>query len=288
LNKIQLTPRICNNKLNEKLIVQHLTWIFNININIIGFKRTRTYGKCKIHYNCSFPFYIFQNTFIKLLSKTIQVPNITIIYYLKKYYLINNNDINIMPHLVNFQMSNKLQFEKNIITKEHVWNILENKSIYFPFNINLYTTYKYVRYPSQQKIIQQNLIASCNNSFSNKTLNIFITPHLQNNSFSFGILVNFINIKTLNKFENYTIPHMQEGRKIYQTENDSQPIPLNQEHCLCEHPTTQRIFFPKKDVFSKPLGNYIYKYIESKNSKHIKHNCFQQLKQCKNIFCMNI
>ena len=221
---------------------------------MIGFKKSKLFFKCNhdTNNNCHFPFYIFQNTLVKLLRRSHSFSSINVFSFKNKYYLYNEG--NIYPFLINIYPLQSVVFEQKVITKYEVLNILHNEPVNIPFNVKLYTSYSYLRQTSTKQI-QFNIIGeySCNNK---NTLHLFLTPHLNNVDFNLNIIENIskdLKFKQQNIFSN---TNLTEGNKIYQAKIKTNNETLNQESCICDHSDTNRIFLPKTSSF-KPLGKKV-------------------------------
>ena len=250
-DELKITPRIWNSKINYRHALKYLTWTLNININVIGFKRSRNFFECNhdVVNNCHFPFYIFQNTLVKVLRHSHPLSSINIFKLNNKYYLYK--ETNIYPFLINIYPLQSVVFENKLITNNDVINILHSEPVNFPFNIKVYTSYSYLRH-TWTKQIQFNIIGEflCNNEI---TLHLFLTPHLNNGNFNLNIIENIstnINLKKQNIFSN---SNLTEGNKIYHSKIESNKEPLNQENCICDHSDTKRVYLPKTSSF-KSLG----------------------------------
>ena len=263
INTAKLTPRSWNSP-GEKLqtLLQHLTWCLNLNINIIGFKESRHFFKCENHSTkCFIPYYVFQNTLVKLLRNSIVHVNILIVQ--KKLYILSTN--NFYPLLINIPEEKEiLLFDNYPVTKNDILLILQNQlEKTFVFNINIYTSYKYVitRFTNQ---IEQNLVGNYVNVNNKKTLHVFITPHLTNRNFNLHVMANMDNVclKSNALFQN---THIKEGRNFKIKPSKNKQDLLNQNHCICEHPETQRIFTPPLKSYRNLATLNVQKYFLYEN-----------------------
>lgn len=251
LEIIKLTPRVWNSKTNFKQTLRYITSILNININIIGLKVTRfSFWKCD-HTYCHLPFYIFQNTLVKIIRESSCFLPVHVVYFQGKYYVLLED---IRPFLINNHHQNPVIFENIQITNTDIIKILKNDYCTIPFNINLYTSYSYIR-DNAIKTLQSNIVAKYVKNDSTKILHLFIAPYLEDN-FDLHVLTKIFD--DTKGFENYNLfadINFTEGNTHYDKKSKKENI-LNQEYCICDHPDTERIFLSKKSS-SKHLGNGI-------------------------------
>jgi len=284
IDKIKLTPRIWNSKEKITRIFQHLTWTLNLNINIIGFKKLkRSYFECSQHTStCFFPYYVFQNTLVKLLRKQNAVNDINILVYKTKYYVMSQNDLK--PFLINIPPSTPNNLPIIELTKDKILNIIQNKPVQLPFNIQLYSTYYYINCKFI-KSIQKNLIGYYQNDTNITTFQLFLSPQLNfNQPFYLHILEN-INCPSFpthlnNYFTNLPI---KEGEKPYISKEQSSLELLNQDHCICAHPETKRIFIPSPQSFKPLASKYSQKYYLYENLEAfglLNNDLLNNLKLC--------
>lgn len=251
IEKIKLTPRIWNNQSNLGQFLRHVSWILHIDINLIGFKRTGNFLNCSKHStSCFFPYFVFQNTLIKYSSQT--HASINIIQMNSKLYLYDNSSLE--PILINLIPKQKLMFQNTYITDELLLKIINNDNqLLLPFNVKLYSSYCYIKHQSIKKI-QKNIVASyCSGDDSHETLHLFISPSLT----AFPIKINILDIKETTFYTKNvmcSISHLPEGEnRLKRAKTSVKNKELNQEHCICDHPQTQRVFLSSAKI-SKPLG----------------------------------
>lgn len=244
---IKLTPRVWNPNIKFNQTLRYITSTLNININIIGLKRSRDHFKCNhTPSNCYFPFYIFQNTLVKVLREISCFLPVNVVYFQGKYYLLLEH---LDPVLIDTYPVNPVIYENVEITNADVIKILKNEIFNIPFNINLYTSYSYIRNNAIK--IQSNIIAKYTKSNSNKCLHLFIAPHLEK-YFNLHVLDNIIdNNEVFNTF-NLFDTNFTEGNTHYNSKSQKEDS-LNQEFCICDHSDTQRIFLSKQSS-SNNLG----------------------------------
>jgi hypothetical protein len=211
--------------------------MLNLDVNIITFKKSLTYGhQCNKHNTeCFIPVYFFQNTTKKVIG---QSPQIIFLQINKCYYLCTQSILN--PLLINLNPQHEIIFQSTKITPYIITEILnQSNNINFSFNIKIYTSYYFIKHQSS-KIIQQNVIGNYFCNAEANTLHIFLTPCLSNNNFGLNML-NFSNnyFNLMNTL--CAVQHLPEGEriKIQKQPNEKE---LNQEHCVCEHSLTNRFF----------------------------------------------
>jgi len=265
IESVKITPRETNTKFALKEMLLHLTSVLNININIIGFKRSSNYSSCNKK-KCHFPYYIFQNTLVKLLRQPSSFPTINIVYFATKYHVLTDQQLSFMPYLLDKQLKhsplNNLIIENENIMKRNLLDIISDSLVHYSFNVIVYSTYTYVK-EKHNKILNNNIIGIHFNENCLKTLHIFIAPGLNFHTFNFYTLdqhttpLSYLNSK--NKFSN---KHFKEEYNIYKEKCDTEKI-LNQEHCICDHPNTQQIFLPDKCSYN--LGIHFFLKISAKN-----------------------
>jgi hypothetical protein len=259
VEKIKHTPFNWNTNVNFKLLLKHITYIFELNINIIRFNNTRNCFQCKKHQKpCFFPCYIFQNTFVKLFSNCFQSVNI--LEHKKKYYVLKDN--NLYPYLIDQPLQTNITVDNYTINYHNLKDIIFKKSQKYPFNINLYTAYTFLTKKSTKKIFE-NLIGKYFDSNNNKSLNLFISPSL-NNEFNLSLLsISDPSIdKTISKY--ITLKTMTERKKI-KIQKDNFEVKINQENCVCDHPLTQRIFLPPNKSYKSLASPQFQKFLLYEN-----------------------
>lgn len=253
---MKLTPRVWNPKVHYIRTLQHISWILHYDIKIIGFKRSRDFYKCSIHdTTCMLPYYIFQNT---LLSCTKQCPTVVVVNYNSFFYLYSHNKL--QPLLINLKPNSHITWMSVIITNEMIDNILNNKhNVALPFNVTLYSSYHYVRHQST-KLIQNNVIGTFIKQTNKDTIHIFVSPTLKKYEYFLNLL-EFPNTQLFTKNTMCAIQHIPEGNTLFKKVNKSKihKETLNQDNCICEHPSTQRVFLTSRKTFHA-LGMFIIKY----------------------------
>jgi hypothetical protein len=256
IEQIKHTPRIWNLKFNLRNILQHLSWTLCANVNVIGFQRCR--NNANAHHNtkqCMFPYYIFQNSIVKLLRFPHRFPPLNIIYAKKQYYLLKSNDLK--PYLINIHSENThIIFENQCITPHDILNIIKMLPVTFTFNIQVYTSYYYTHVPKSSKIIEKNMIGNFYLGSEKKTLHLFVSPLLENGLFNLHILNDFIVNTTFNKYNIVSKHHIPEGNKFFYSKR-STDILLNQDNCICDHPDTKQLLTPIPSSFKK-LGSIFF------------------------------
>lgn len=238
----------------DKLLLKHISWSLNINITIVGFKRSRDFQKCKLHSVCYLPYFIFQNTMVKILRSSKYI-SVILCYFKRKYYILHNHYLNVIhPYLINTNcQDNCLLFQDKTVTSQHIMDILNHKNPNLPFNVQLYSTYSFVFDHFVKQIQNHNIGQYLSAQNTKTTLHLFITPELTSNNFKFSILTSLSHDFSMNNEKNlFSFNHIQEGKKLFQNNIEIEDG-LNQEYCICDHNSTRRIFLPPAHSF-KSLG----------------------------------
>jgi hypothetical protein len=246
---LNITPRITpNSKADPYSTIKFISWQINVSINIVGIRGI----KCPTHSHRNMFVYTFQNTCLKLLRKC-DYPPINILIYKQKIYIIN---INLLPKLINIQDQKNINFRNKLITHDIVSQIIDNRlQVAFDFKINIYTSYAYLQKNSKSLVsnmIGQYLPDELENDY---VLHIFISPSLDGDSF----FMHQLDITTSVVFQEKSIfanTHLSEGNKISFPRKTDPDKSLNNLHCVCDHPKTEKFFPPPPHKF-KNLGNLI-------------------------------
>lgn len=249
IQNLTITPRVTwNAKTDLKHAIKHLSWQLNVNINYITIRRSPTI--CAHSYR-NVLVYVFQNTYLKLLRHC-EIAPLNILVYKKRVYIINR-DITIYPKLINEIETSQLSYRNTIITPEIILGIINEKiTVGLPFNINVYTSYTYMNTTSTSTITNHMLGQYRANS-ADHTIHIFISPTLAGDGFSMHQLNNITNNKNIQKEPLYANPRLQEGNKTLFPHSDHLPKPLNNTHCVCDHPKLD-VYFPPRHKAYKNLG----------------------------------
>ena len=256
VEKVKLTPRIWNPDVDLNTFLKHISWILGLPINLIGFKRKQSQHRdtfqCNHNEECFLPYYKFQNPYIRFCQ---QMKNeffqFNFLEYKSKYYLITATSC--QPLLINNLPNFNFVFNSEPISICDINSILNHQQIEKSFSIVLYSTMTYVR-TTHTTVISKNIIGHYQGN-SNEILHLFLTPHLHGPTYDIHVLdlpTNNIKFNRKNVFSN---THLTEGK--YEFKNHTRPNKemLNQNHCICEHPDTERFHTPNNKAF-KPLGNY--------------------------------
>jgi hypothetical protein len=250
IERFKITPRQWNTNHPDYEVLQHLTWIFKVNVNVIEFKRKRNFGECDCQTSCCLmPAYKFQNTMMKVLNAQ---PSVTVMCYKKTLYVLKENYFE--PYLINLHPDQYISVNSTVVTNQMVYDIINNKPVTLEYNVKIYTSYTYIRSQSTKKLAN-NIIAYHFYNNNVGTLHLFVTPHLMNNTISINKLSNINDNTFFQRNMMCSYNHLTEGQKVFQNSRVNQDT-LNQEYCICEHPTTNRIFPNSKKLY-KPLGTYL-------------------------------
>jgi hypothetical protein len=225
---LRTKKKITNNVLH---VLKYITWTLNVNISVI----TITQYKNSFHkHNFCFR-YKFQNSLVKILRKPHRCKPINIILFQKKYYILAD-DCSVFPLLINLSPKSRLSFNNINVSNDHILNIIKDiNTTVFPFTINVYTSYSFIKQTSKQ--IQNNLIGQYINCSNNDILHILVTPDLANDS----IMINQINLPSntirFNKHNLFANTGLTEGDQIF-AERTEKHKTLNQHSCVCDHDET--------------------------------------------------
>ena len=259
IEKVKLTPRIWNPAVKLNDLLKYLSWILDLSINIIGLKHTinphNDTFQCTHSKKCFLPYYKYQNPYIRFCRDTSkEFFQINILEFKSKYYSISSASC--VPILINELSNFNFYYKSEPVTLQDINAILKQKPIEKPFSIALYSTSSYVK-SSHTKIISKNIIGHLQNN-SEDILHLFLTPHLHQPSFDVYVLDSFSsNNSTFNQKNVYYNTHITEGKYAFNTQYQVNKELLNQEHCICEHPDTERYHAPNNKTF-RPLGESSY------------------------------
>lgn len=240
---IKHSPQIFDNKSNVLNVLTYITWNLNVNINIIGLKRSRNFFKCThLSSSCYFLFYIFQNPYVKLQRRVSEFSPINIIYFKRKYFFMPYTKnvpflINILP--LSFFVINDISFSKTEILQ-----IIDNKEVHLPLNLLIFTSYTYVRSKNSNKIIE-NIIGKHIFQLDEPFHCIFLTPHLIDDDFDISIINLNVN-KRINELfiNNYPSVNLKEGIHTLFGQRKINPSNISTEYCICENEKTKRLHLP--------------------------------------------
>jgi hypothetical protein len=126
-------------------------------------------------------------------------------------------------------------------------------------------------------VLQKNIVGLFNNDQSNSIIHLFLTPHLSNGTFSVHPILKDQGKKTedFNRKNIFSNTHIIEGNKIVQNNANVNKDLLNQDHCICEHPDTERYFSPNKKTFKNLASSANQKNFLLENlGKYSSCTCF--------------
>jgi hypothetical protein len=244
-------------------MLKYISWCFNININVIGFKNKnvllRNDNQLCNHTNCFIPFYVFQNTIVKLLTQsTSNFPPVFIFKIKNKYYLGLKDIPN--PLLLEDNLLLKSITVNNItVNQTDIINILRQKLNILNLNLNIqiYSSYKFTN-RNNFKYISANCIGTYLSQDSDTTIHIFVTPFLIGSDFFFCQLNNMPHNVTFRPWDIITHRHMTEGINCFKKSRQQEEL-LNQENCVCDHYNLERFFCPPSNSFQN-ISKGITKY----------------------------
>ena len=268
-------------------VLRHITWILGININVIGFRRTRNQNLLHCTKSgCHFPYYKFQNTTVKLLFSNIK----TFIFYVFRQQIFFQTTIEeptVHPFLIqNFQKLENPYLTS--ITANEICSILKGQHVELPFTLHIFSSYSYL-YKRHESSIQKHLLGSKFNNDSSKTFFIFVTPELvnrQNMRIQELVFANSHVIHGLNSNNCFSFPLLREMQILTQSKREPNEEILNQMFCICDNQKTYSFLNP--NIFSfKPLASktmqkyFLYENLESLG--FLSDSLQMLLKICSNI-----
>jgi hypothetical protein len=255
VEKIKLTPRIWNPAIDLTTFLKHISWILGLTINLIGFKRTQTQHRdtfqCNHTEQCFLPYYKFQNPYIRFCQQSQkEFFQLNFLEYKSKYYIISSTSC--QPLLINQLPNFDFRFKSEPVTLHDIDSILKHKHVEKPFSIALYSTTKYVQ-STHINTISKNVIGHLQNN-SEHILHLFLIPHLHGPTYDIYVLELSTNNILFNRKNVFSNTHLTEGKYEFKSHSRPNKDMLNQNHCICEHPDTERFYTPNNKAF-KPLGN---------------------------------
>jgi hypothetical protein len=252
---IKHTPFEWNTEIDITLLLKHITYKFDININLIG---------VKIKSNKQIIFYYkFQNTFIKLFPSQNKMFSLNILYFKNKYYILKNTHL--YPCLLDQVIQNTITINDTVISSSIVKNILDNKNTCnYSFNMMFYTSYNYILQRYTKKLYSLCIGQYLSSSKDCETFHIFVSPALQNN-FCICIIPSPSAVPSINE-NRYSLKQIVERKKVkLEKKNLQSENMLNQESCICDHPQTQRIFIPAQKSYKSLTSLNAQKYFLYEN-----------------------
>lgn len=243
---------------NQHQTLKHMTWALGTDICLIGVRRVRDNKNllvCPHAENnslCSLPVILFQNPMIKLLlSPSTEFTSVTLLQFETTVYIVPPHLIH--PILIDLPVFDSVDFQNHSITSQDIFKIVQNSSPPppFPFSIAIYSSFTVVKKTSIRQI-KKTMIGfhQGNENQVNLFVSCFQTPQL--------CILN--NLDTREKFSSFKNQFANSNRPTegYRTTHEnkcqSNKELLNQDHCICEHPDTERYFAPNRSSY-KHLGN---------------------------------
>jgi hypothetical protein len=234
---IKKTPRTWNSKTAIKAMLKHISWLLNININVLSFKQAGESYYCPHGADYYFLSYLFQNPLLKIVRKQSEWKPITIIQYNQRYYVPVQK--NFTPTLINITPQRPpIIVENTPIHHSDILKLLQNDAVEFPFSVVVYSSYSYVKKTFFKKI-QDTVLGMYRSSTSDQILHLFLAPHLDTSTFDLFTLDAMPYPVNFHKNDILHNQHLTEGKSIFKNSGDKIPTVLNQEHCICDHPETQ-------------------------------------------------
>lgn len=273
LEKIKLTIRNWNKKTDLIYALKYISWTFNLNINILTFKTCKHLFKCYNHLTCFLIIYKFQNSALKIFNNFNSMSIDLFFYKNNLYKLLPSTTFPLFyPYLINKLGFNKLTFNKCEISVNQIIQIIkQNFTDVFPFSIKIYTAYYFVNVCFTQQI-KNNFIGHYKSSDSDEIAYIFLNPSLNGNQFSICFLHSKLqDSEKFCKKNIFSNTHVSEGTKLsefksYKNKSLKEDSLLNQEFCICDHPSTLRLNSTRKNLNIKNLASTLdQKYFLQEN-----------------------
>ena len=216
--------------------------------------KEKKFHQCNHQATCHLLKYQFQSSLVKLLFEADFYP-ITLLHYKNTYYILNKLT-RLAPFLINVPRQETIQFMEYIVTQQDIFNIMKNTPLTEPkpFSIGLYTSFTYIGSYPHHHPAHTNLLGWYQ-GHNNKTCHIFVTPLIMLNKFTLSYLDSSNTHKNMCCLKNtYSSPHITEGQpRSMPNLKDSETHLLNQDFCVCQHPTTKNFIVPGNHTF-KNLG----------------------------------
>lgn len=259
---LKFTPRVWNSEIDVNKVLKHFTWTLHIAITVCAARRMRDNknhflcGHTQATNQCFVPFVVFQNPLVDLLfTRTKSFSPIHVLKYQKNYYIVSSDQFR--PVLINIPLTTSVIHQNFLVTPNEIQNLVRGCPTNIPFPVAVYSSFTYVKEHFTAKI-QEGLISFNQTSSQDDILNLFVTNF--HNTLKIGVLNNTQLTRNFNKKNLYSNPRLTEGKSInFTTPKINQDL-LNQEHCVCEHPDTDRFCLPNKRSI-KNLGKLFLKPI---------------------------
>jgi len=257
---IKLTTRQWNKEILNQKVFKHVSTIFNVNINLIGFQNSKSLKEkplCEHKKICFIPIYKFQNPAVKLvLTKNNYFTPLHIIEYKNLFYSFKpllNPQFN--PFLVKEKPVSNLIFAGEDISHSLIWDVLQCKPMKKPFSIVIYSAYSFVKSFQTKQISNLPLGFYRAETETFPILYVFISPHLEKPTFEIVQILQNTKDSLPNPKTIFSTTHITEGEKVFQSISNTDKDLLDQEFCICEHPDTKRFFSPDKATFNESFKN---------------------------------
>jgi len=251
------TPRTVRTNPSIQKFLKHLTWMHQLNINVVSFQKNKRFFTCKEHQQKCWVFvYKFQNTMIKIFNPINATSN-TFFFFNQTWYRLKKFNFTFDPFLIIHPGFKEITFKNVVIDWKLLKNIiLQTNSKILPFSVKIYTSYSYSAIQSSKQI-SDNLIGHYHSDLGHETLFLLLWSSVDAQRFFFRP-INIQNLKhhsSFNRKNIYNNTHLYEGINI----KIKDPTPpdktlLNQEYCICQHPETERLHSTHKNTNIKPLS----------------------------------
>ena len=273
IHSFQNSPRPFSSKFNVQQHLLKLSFKLKINIMVIGFKSgTKTFhfvqcpSKKKHSSLCKIPYYFFQNIFYNLLSK--EKKN-TLIFFIHKsdVYAAGDNVPHLTPVLINTKSEKLLSIGTTQLTTKNIDDILKSKNNEINFSVYIFSSFQFVSTKSIQTI-KKNCLGIYNGNETD--IYLFLTPQFLNGSFTITRLYCMDKFKhEFDKKNIFSFNHTTEGinskNDLKQQHNEEH---LDQDYCICQHPSTQFIPSFNSEKFSSLADKYMQKFFLHENLGH--------------------
>ena len=273
IHSFQKSPRPLSSKLNEKNYLLKLSFKYKINIIVLKFKTlTKSFNFVKCPYKkkhsslCRVPYFFFQNMFFNVLSQE-EKENLIFFIYNSDIYLPKIDVSHLTPVLINTKSENLLSFGDTQITTKNIDDILKSKNNLIKCSVYIFSSFNFVTTKSL-KTIQKNLIGVFHGNDTN--IYLFLTPQFLNGSFTISQLYCMDKFKNeLDQKNMFSFKHTTEGihsTNDLKTQHNEEH--LDQDYCICQHPSTQFIPSFESERFSCLADKYMQKFFLHENLGH--------------------
>jgi hypothetical protein len=169
--------------------------------------------------------------------------------------------------LINTKSEKLLSIGTTQLTTKNIDNILKSKNNEIDFSVYIFSSFQFVSTKSIQTI-KKNCLGIYNGNETD--IYLFLTPQFLNGSFTITRL--YCMDKFKNEFDKkniFSFNHTTEGinskNDLKQQHNEEH---LDQDYCICQHPSTQFIPSFNSEKFSSLADKYMQKFFLHENLGH--------------------